>query len=95
MKSNRSTPTPCAASPPAMRRAASPSLPQVKQWAKSANARTGPAGKSSRAANSWPLPPINVALMVDAVMLMDLHSDADQGQRSSPPPPTRPTRNVR
>ena len=40
-----------------MRRAATMSLPQVKQWAKSAVASVGPSGRSSRAASvepSWP-----------------------------------------
>ena len=69
MKSNRSTPMPAAASPPAMRRAARASLEQVKQWANSANARTGPTGRSSRAASSWPLLPMKVALMTDAVVI--------------------------
>ena len=57
VKSKRITAMPCAASRPEMRRAATMSLPQVKQWAKSAVASVGPSGRSSRAASvepSWP-----------------------------------------
>ena len=54
VKSKRSTPKPTSVSALAIRDAAWMSLPQVKQWANSANAFGGPAGRSSRAANSAP-----------------------------------------
>ena len=54
VKSKRSTAMPCSLRPSAMRRAAWLSLPQVKQCANSAMARTGPSGRSSSAASCWP-----------------------------------------
>ena len=56
---------PIAASRPAIRRAAGMSLEQVKQWAKSAVASTGPSGRSRRAARVFPAWPVKVtAVMV-------------------------------
>jgi hypothetical protein len=52
VKSKRRTAMPSAVSRCAIRRAAAMSLPQVKQWAKSAVARCGPSGRSSRAASA-------------------------------------------
>jgi hypothetical protein len=60
VKSKRRTAMPSAVSRCAIRRAAAMSLPQVKQWAKSAVARCGPSGRSSRAARSCPECPAKV-----------------------------------
>src|SRR6516162_3372322 len=69
VKSKRSTATPAAASPLAMRRAANASFVQVKQWATSAKACTEPLGSSSRAASSSPPLPGNVARMTDGALM--------------------------
>src|SRR5215469_13120228 len=65
VKSKRSTPTPAAARLDAIRLAANMSLVQVKQWAKSANARGGPDGRSRRALSSLPALPLNEARIAE------------------------------
>jgi hypothetical protein len=54
VKSKRSVATPNFASARLIRTAALEVLSQVKQWAKSANDRAVPSGRSRRAASVWP-----------------------------------------
>ena len=64
VKSKRSTANPSAASRAEMRRAAAISLPQVKQWAKTAVPRRGPSAGSSRPASICPSCPGKVSFCV-------------------------------
>jgi hypothetical protein len=88
VKSKRRTAMPSAVRRCAIRRAATMSLPQVKQWAKSAVARCGPSGRSSRAASASPPWPAKVKRSVGMGLLRQMPPRMGPGDRCGNPPET-------